>query len=133
MVFLNQLIFQGISYIFCRYCIEIVCTFAHHVSLVTHAHQLMDNEYAISLTSCQLANDSNTYYCVGTAMVYPEEPEPKEGRLILFQLLEGKFSRHLQISLRPRMEINLTHNCSSGTDRFSVSIHPIASCPSFPI
>jgi len=61
-----------------------------HTFEVTHAHQLMDNEYAISLTSCQLANDSNTYYCVGTAMVYPEEPEPKEGRLILFQLLEGK-------------------------------------------
>ena len=57
--------------------------------LVTHAHQLLDNEYATALASCQLANDTSTYYCVGTAMVYPEEPEPKEGRIILFQLVEG--------------------------------------------
>lgn len=56
---------------------------------VTHSHQLLDKEYATSLTSCQLANDSNIYYCVGTAMVHQEEPEPKEGRLILFQLVEG--------------------------------------------
>ena len=57
---------------------------------MTHAHQLNDNEYATALTSCKLANDTNTYYCVGTAMVYPEESEPKEGRLILFQLVDGK-------------------------------------------
>lgn len=57
--------------------------------LVTHAHQLHDNEYATALTSCKLANDTNTYYCVGTAMVFPEESEPKEGRLILFQLVDG--------------------------------------------
>lgn len=64
--------------------------FDQHTFEVTHAHQLLDNEYATALASCQLANDSNTYYCVGTAMVYPEEPEPKEGRIILFQLVDGK-------------------------------------------
>lgn len=66
-----------------------------HTFEVTHSHQLLDKEYATSLTSCQLANDSNIYYCVGTAMVHQEEPEPKEGRLILFQLVEGKL---IQIS-----------------------------------
>eukprot|EP00111_Clytia_hemisphaerica_P011207 TCONS_00032834-protein len=66
-----------------------------HTFEVTHAHQLLDNEYATALTSCKLGSDTNTYYCVGTALVYPEEPEPKEGRLILFQLVEGKL---LQVS-----------------------------------
>ena len=62
-----------------------------YIFLVTHAHQLHDNEYATALTSCKLANDTNTYYCVGTAMVYPEESEPKVGRLILFQLVDGEW------------------------------------------
>lgn len=61
-----------------------------HTFAVTHSHQLLENENATALTSCQLANDTATYFCVGTAMVHPEDPEPKEGRLILFQLLEGK-------------------------------------------
>ena len=65
---------------------------------MTHAHDLQDHECATSLISCTLSGDpnssyssgtSNTYYCVGTAYVFPEEAEPKTGRLILFQLLEG--------------------------------------------
>lgn len=56
---------------------------------MTHAHQLLDNEWGLSVASIQLANDSNTYYCIGTAMVYPEESESSQGRIILFQLLEG--------------------------------------------
>lgn len=71
-----------------------------HTFEVTHAHDLQDHECATSLISCTLSGDpnssfssngsSNTFYCVGTAYVFPEEPEPKTGRLILFQLLEGK-------------------------------------------
>ncbi|CAH3106628.1 unnamed protein product [Pocillopora meandrina] len=70
-----------------------------HTFEVTHAHDLQDHECATSLISCTLSGDpnssyssgtSNTYYCVGTAYVFPEEAEPKTGRLILFQLLEGK-------------------------------------------
>lgn len=56
---------------------------------VTHAHQLLDSEWGLSVASIQLANDSNIYYCIGTAMVYPEESESSQGRIILFQLLEG--------------------------------------------
>ena len=62
-----------------------------HTFEVTHAHQMLANECTTSVVSCQLANDPNTYYCVGTAIIYPEEPEPKEGRLILFQLVEGTY------------------------------------------
>ncbi|KAK3726388.1 hypothetical protein QZH41_016253 [Actinostola sp. cb2023] len=61
-----------------------------HTFEVTHSHQLQDNECATSLMSCTLSDDPNTYYCVGTAYVFPEEPEPKSGRLLLFQLTEGK-------------------------------------------
>ena len=66
---------------------------------VTHAHDLQDHECATSLISCSLSGDpnssfssgtANTYYCVGTAYVFPEDAEPKAGRLLLFQLLEGK-------------------------------------------
>lgn len=72
----------------------------HFLVTVTHAHDLQDHECATSLISCTLSGDpnssfssngtSNTFYCVGTAYVFPEEPEPKTGRLILFQLLEGR-------------------------------------------
>ncbi|XP_065647466.1 DNA damage-binding protein 1 isoform X2 [Hydra vulgaris] len=64
--------------------------FNQHTFEVTHSHQFLENEWATSLTSCSFSNDPNTYYCVGTSMVYPEESEPKEGKIILFQLFEGK-------------------------------------------
>lgn len=32
---------------------------------VLHSHQLMQQEYAMSLISCQLGNDSNAYFIVG--------------------------------------------------------------------
>lgn len=57
---------------------------------VLHAHQLMQNEYATSLISAKLGEDPNTYYIVGTAMVYPEEAEPKQGRIIIFHYADGK-------------------------------------------
>lgn len=44
---------------------------------VLHAHQFMQTEYALSLMSAKLGEDPNTYYIVGTALVNPEEPEPK--------------------------------------------------------
>lgn len=67
---------------------------------MTHAHDFQDQECATSLISCTLSGDpnssyssssgaSNTYYCVGTAHVIPAEAEPKAGRLLLFQLVEG--------------------------------------------
>ncbi len=40
--------------------------------------------------SCKLGNDPTTYYVVGTAMVYPEEAEPKKGRIVVFQYSDGK-------------------------------------------
>jgi len=61
-----------------------------HTFEVTHAHHFGDNEHCTALMSCQLANDTNTYYCVGTSIVIPEEPEPKSGSIVLFQLVEGK-------------------------------------------
>lgn len=62
----------------------------HHTFEVMHAHQLMTSEYAMSLVSCRLGEDPAHYYAVGTAIVNPEEAEPKQGRILLFQWLEGK-------------------------------------------
>jgi DNA damage-binding protein 1 len=56
---------------------------------VTHAHQLLASEYATSLISARLGDDPNTYYIVGTAMIYPEESEPKQGRIIVFHHSDG--------------------------------------------
>lgn len=50
----------------------------------------MMNEFATSLLSAKLGDDPNTYYIVGTAMVYPEEAEPKQGRIIVFHYSDGK-------------------------------------------
>lgn len=38
----------------------------------------MPNEFAMSLVSCRLSDDPNHYYAVGTAIVNPEESEPKQ-------------------------------------------------------
>lgn len=81
-----------------RYRVNNCCPSFRFNSVVTHAHDLQDHECATSLISCTLGDPnssyisgaSNTFYCVGTAYVFPEEAEPKTGRLILFQLLDGE-------------------------------------------
>lgn len=61
-----------------------------HTFEVLHAHQFMQCEYALSLVSTKLGDDANTYYIVGTALVNPEESEPKQGRILMFQYQDGK-------------------------------------------
>ena len=61
------------------------------IILVLFSHQLMQNENATSLISAKLGDDPNTYYIVGTTMVYPEEAEPKQGRLLIFHYNDGGF------------------------------------------
>uniref|UniRef100_A0A673XZB6 DNA damage-binding protein 1 n=1 Tax=Salmo trutta TaxID=8032 RepID=A0A673XZB6_SALTR len=55
-----------------------------------HAHQFLQSEYALSMVSCRLGRDPAVYFIVGTAMVYPEEAEPKQGRIIVFHYTDGK-------------------------------------------
>ena len=55
-----------------------------------HAHRFRPSEYALSIMSARLGDDAATYYVVGTALMNPEDSEPKQGRLILFQWSEGK-------------------------------------------
>jgi len=52
----------------------------------------MANEFCTSLLSTKLGEDPNTYYVVGTAMVYPEEAEPKQGRILVFHYADGKYN-----------------------------------------
>ncbi|XP_046643566.1 DNA damage-binding protein 1-like [Daphnia pulicaria] len=63
-----------------------------HSFAVLHAHQFMQNEYALSIVSTRLGDDVNPYYVVGTALVVPEESEPKQGRIVLFQWADGKLT-----------------------------------------
>ncbi|XP_064634746.1 DNA damage-binding protein 1-like [Lineus longissimus] len=64
-----------------------------HTFEVHHAHQFMNNEFATSIISAKFGDDPNTYFVVGTAMVYPEEAEPKQGRIVIFHYNEGKLSQ----------------------------------------
>ncbi|KAM6943141.1 DNA damage-binding protein 1 [Xenentodon cancila] len=61
-----------------------------HTFEVLHAHQFLPSEYALSLVSCRLGKDPSVYFIVGTAMVYPEEAEPKQGRIIVFHYTDSK-------------------------------------------
>ncbi|GLT64999.1 hypothetical protein SLA2020_374570 [Shorea laevis] len=47
-------------------------------------------EYGCSIHSCSFSDDSNVYYCVGTAYVLPEETEPSKGRILVFIVEDGK-------------------------------------------
>ncbi|KAG7298167.1 DNA damage-binding protein 1 [Plutella xylostella] len=62
----------------------------HHTFEVMHAHQLQTSEFAMSLISCRLGDDPRHYYAVGTAILNPEEAEPKQGRILLFHWTEGR-------------------------------------------
>lgn len=53
----------------------------------------MLTEYALSLLSCKLGDDPATYYIVGTALINPEESEPKLGRIIIFQYQDNKLTQ----------------------------------------
>ncbi|KAF3832935.1 hypothetical protein F7725_026600, partial [Dissostichus mawsoni] len=63
-----------------------------HSLLVVDQHTLkfLPSEYALSMVSCRLGKDPSVYFIVGTAMVYPEEAEPKQGRIIVFHYTDGK-------------------------------------------
>lgn len=61
-----------------------------HTFEVIHAHQMMQTEYCLSLISAKLGDDPNHYYVVGTAIVNPDESEPKQGRILMFSVEDGK-------------------------------------------
>ncbi|KAA8519402.1 hypothetical protein F0562_013658 [Nyssa sinensis] len=47
-------------------------------------------ENGCSILSCSFSDDTNVYYCVGTAYVMPEENEPTKGRILVFIVEDGK-------------------------------------------
>lgn len=47
-------------------------------------------ECGCSILSCSFSDDSNVYYCVGTAYVMSEENEPTKGRILVFAVEDGK-------------------------------------------
>lgn len=63
-----------------------------HTFEVLFAYQLLPQEYGMSLMSCQLGNDPNYYYVMAAATVNPEENQPKQGRLLVFQWHDNKLT-----------------------------------------
>lgn len=56
-----------------------------HTFEVLHAHQFMPAEKVMSILSTRLGEKAEEYYIVGTAIVNLDEPEPKQGRLVVFR------------------------------------------------
>jgi len=56
-----------------------------HTFEVLHAHQFMPTEQAVSILSAHLGESREEYIVVGTAFVIDDEPEAKQGRLIVFK------------------------------------------------
>lgn len=55
---------------------------------VLHSHAFGPHESAVSVLSGQFNDDNNSYYIVGTALVYPDEAETKIGRIVVFEVDE---------------------------------------------
>ncbi|KAL3687828.1 hypothetical protein R1sor_014137 [Riccia sorocarpa] len=53
-------------------------------------YQLDTYETGCSIITCSFADDSNVYFCVGTAYALPEENEPSKGRILVFVVEDGK-------------------------------------------
>lgn len=53
---------------------------------VLHSHEFGPYEAALSCISGQLGKDPNTYYIVGTGLIYPDETETKNGRIVIFEV-----------------------------------------------
>lgn len=64
-----------------------------HTFEVLHAHTLMPSEYAMSLISTKLGEDPTPYFVVGTALINPDESEPKMGRILLYHWNDGKLTQ----------------------------------------
>ena len=56
-----------------------------HTFEVMHSHQFMATEQAVSILSARLGETQDEYFIVGTAFVNEDEPEAKQGRLVVFR------------------------------------------------
>lgn len=88
---------------------------------VLHAHQFLPSEYALSIVSCRLGKDPSVYFVVGTAMVYPEEAEPKQGRIIVFHYTDGQWPSFPRFSANKLFFLNV---CSLAQSILLCSFHP---------
>lgn len=62
-----------------------------HTFEVVYAYQFNPHEVALSIISASLGTP-DTYYIVGTCIVNSDEPEPKSGRIMVFQWTEQKLN-----------------------------------------
>ena len=81
-----------------------------HTFEVFHSHQLMQQEYATSILSCKLGDDPTPYYVVGTALIHPEESEPKTGRFIIFSWADGKLTQVAEKDIKGAAYVSLSFN-----------------------
>jgi len=51
--------------------------------------QFQPCEQGCAIISCNLAQDTQVYFIVGTAFIFPMEPEPSKGRILIFCVKDG--------------------------------------------
>lgn len=72
-----------------------------HTFEVLHAHQYMLGEHCTCILSTKLGGSEEEYYIVGTCFVNNEEPEPKLGRLIVYQWSsDNKLQQIAELSIK---------------------------------
>lgn len=57
---------------------------------ILHTIELRRWENACSLTTCTFSDDSTNYVVVGTAEALPQESEPTQGRILVFEIVDRK-------------------------------------------
>ncbi|XP_023326230.1 DNA damage-binding protein 1 [Eurytemora carolleeae] len=60
---------------------------------VTGLNRSGESYLLFSIESCKLGADPTVYYVVGTAIVNPDESEPKMGRLVIFSWADNKLTQ----------------------------------------
>lgn len=72
-----------------------------HTFEILHAHQFMTTESAISILSTKLGETEEEYFVVGTAFVLQDEPEPKQGRLVVLKWTQDhKLEQVAELSIK---------------------------------
>jgi len=60
---------------------------------VLHEVKLDNTETCCACASMQFQGDQNTYYVAGTTSIIPEELQPSQGRLLIFEVKNGKLHK----------------------------------------
>lgn len=62
--------------------------------------RLEQYELPCSVVSCTFEDDASAYLCVGTAIAKASEPEPQQGRILVFKVVDSKLHLESQLEVK---------------------------------